>query len=39
MWNVLCLIPIAIDTAKKILLGMRYDEPLFIYSSILGMTI
>ena len=25
--NALCLIPIATDIAKKILLGRRYDEP------------
>ena len=31
-WNARCLVSIATDIAKKILLGRRYDEPLFIYS-------
>ena len=37
--NALCLIPIATDIAKKILLGRRYDEPLFICSKFVGMSI
>ena len=44
MWNMLlgkalCLIPIATNMAKKILLGRRYDEPVFIYLRFVGMTI
>ena len=39
MWNALYLIPIATDMAKKILLGRRYDEPLFICLRFVGMTI
>ena len=35
----LCVIPIATDMAKKILLSRRYDEPLFIYSRLVGMSI
>ena len=35
----LCLIPIATDMTKNILLGTRYDEPLFIYSRFVGVTI
>ena len=37
--NALCRIPIATDIAKKILLGRRYDEPLFICSKFVGMSI
>ena len=39
LWNALCLVPIVTDMAKKILLGRRYDKPLFIYSRFFGMTI
>ena len=44
MWNVLlcnvlCLITMATNMTKKILLGRRYDEPLFIYSRFVGMAI
>ena len=31
LWHTPFIIPIATDTAKKILLGRRYDEPLFSY--------
>ena len=34
-----CLIPVATGMTKKILLGRRYDVPLFIYSKFVGMTI
>ena len=30
-------IPIATDMVKKILLGRRYDEPLFIYLRLIGI--
>ena len=30
LWNALCLIFITTDTTKKILLGRRFDKPLFI---------
>ena len=39
LWKALCRIPIVTDMTKKILLGRRYDEPLFIYSMFVGMTI
>ena len=39
LWNALCLIPIATDMAKNILLGSRYDKPVFIYSGFFVMTI
>ena len=39
LWNALCLIPIATDMGKEILLDMRYDEPQFVYSRFVGMTI
>ena len=32
LWNVLCLIPPAIEMAKKILIEKRWDESLLIYS-------
>ena len=32
LWNVLCLIPLAIEMAKKILIEKRWDESLLIYS-------
>ena len=35
----LCVIPIATDMVRKILFGRRYDEPLFIYSSFVGIAI
>ena len=39
LWNALCLIPIAIDMAKKILLDRKYDKPLIFYSRSVGMAI
>ena len=39
LWNALCLIPIATDMAKKVILGRRYGEPLFIYSRFTEMII
>ena len=39
LWNALCLVPIAIDMAKKTFLDWRYDETLFIYLRFIEMTI